>query len=69
MLLLALPSALAQLWECWQSSLVSLRCSVHKATSAEPLKSGTRTAAVMHLDRHGNYGGSPDPGPASACMC
>ena len=34
--------------ECQQLS-VSLRCFVHKATSAEPLKSGTRTSAVVYV--------------------
>ena len=33
---LALPSGPPQLWECQQSSLVSLRCCVHKATSTDP---------------------------------
>ena len=49
-LLLALPSAPPQLWECQQSALVSLRDCFHKATSADPLKSGPRTTVVMHLE-------------------
>ena len=49
-LLLALPSAPPQLWECQQLALVSLRHCFHKATSADPLKSGPRTTVVMHLD-------------------
>lgn len=56
----ALPSALLQSWECWQPS-VSLRCFVHKATSAELVKAGARAAAVIYVDPPREPGGRLDP--------
>ena len=47
---LAPPSAPPQLWVFWQSALAPLRLCFHKATTADPLKSGPRTAVVAHLD-------------------
>ena len=70
-LLLALPSAPFQPWECQQLALVSLKHCFHKATSAKSLKSGPRTAVVTHLDLLWELCRQlrPWPGPTPTCMC
>lgn len=48
--IVALPSALPQPQESWQSALVPLRYCFHRANGEDPLKSGLRTEIVIHLD-------------------
>ena len=54
--------------ECQQLS-VSLRCFVHKATSAEPLKSGTRTSAVVYVGPPRESWRQTRPQPAFISTC
>lgn len=49
-LFLAVSPALPQSWEFRKSTWVTHRHHAHKATSADPLRSGTRTAIFTHLD-------------------
>ena len=61
MLLLALPLAPPQSWECWQSTWVTLGRCAHKTSSADPLKSGTWTVMVAHLDPPWELQNQPRP--------
>ena len=60
-----LLSAPPALWECRQSALGSLRCSVHKPP-AQIQRSGTRTGVVVRRDLPWEPWGQPRPRP---CLC
>ena len=68
-LLLALPWALPQPYECQQSAHVFLRHCAQKATSTCPLKSGPGTCcSCMKSPMGPRHSRSPDTGPTSPCL-